>query len=548
MSRLYLLKSGKRRLLNEVGGSSIEIHELDKIQFEIQCQDSAPELYIEDYKVSLRKVGDVFISEEYQFFRESFGESLIRLYAEGKYNEYLANVLAQKVTCDKAIEIIEFLYERNPNLLKVDFSRTTIEKTLVSSNEVNFESFIDFSQNFINLLNKNRHALKTLIKSKVSKKINDVGGIINPEDVISNLDRLYQDQTSSDVIINNNFYSTKDIKGESLHNFYDFHENRVILSGLIYTKNQLYKIKEFLSGAGMENSLSFDKEYASFKEEKYNFSKIILQVTSDGLLKRINLIINDLDAYINFFKIKLNVNYVKPIYPLITNFVRNSKFYKDIFFEIKCLYECGVFGFNDVVSKIKIRSMSKIYEFFCFYKLEDVFINLGFNMVEQDILHNLPTKTIFDNELIEIEIQYEPKIPYIDDASRSGLVRLTYGRKFNFYNPDYVVSIKNKLINKESYYIFDAKFRSYQSLVRYEELEKLKSKYFNDVNYLDIYKKTISNKEIFGVFLIYPGDNKIALSQGGIFGNYISLPIFNGIPLKNNFDSNYIESLIKYTT
>lgn len=548
MSRIYLLKAGKRRLLNELGGSPIEIHELDKIQFEIQCLDSSPEIYIEDYKISLKKSGQVFLSEEYQFFRESFGESFIRLYADGKNTEFLVNILAQKVTCDKALELIDFLYKRNSNLLKVNFSRTTIEKSLVNSEEINFEGFIDFSQNLINFLNKSRHNLKNLIKNKVTKKVNDFGGIINPDDVVCNLDKLFQDETSYEVIIHNSFYSTKDIKGESLYDFYDFYENRVILSGLLYTKNQLYKIKDFLSGDKTDEYFSFDKEYSNFTEGRYNFSKIILQVTSEALLKRINIIINDLENYIAFFNKKLKVRHIRPVYPAITNIVKNSKFYKDLFFIFKCLYECGTFGFNDVTSKFKIRSMSKIYEFFCFYKLEDTFLELNFKIIEQKIDNFIPKKTTFDNGTIVLEVIYEPLIPYLYDTNESGLVRMSLGRKFNFYNPDYVISIKNKLTNKYSYYIFDAKFRSYWSLNKSEELKNLKGKYFDDIGYLDTEKMTISDKLIFGVFLVYPGDKNILLTQENLLQKYVTLPIFEGIPMKNSFDKNQIEKLIDYTT
>lgn len=547
MSRIYLLKSGKRRLLSGLDGSPIEIHELDNIQFEIECLDSSPEIYIEDYKVSLKKNGKFFVSEEYQFFRESFGESLIRLYTDGKSSEFLVNVLAQKVTCDKALEIIDFLYKRNSNLLKVDFSRTTIEKSLVSDKEINFEGFIDFSQNLINFLNKNRHSLKILIKNKVSKKFNNFSGVINPEDVIYNLDRLFQDENSSEVIINNNFYSTKDIKGESLYDFYDFYENRSILSGLIYTKNQLYSIKEFLSGGQVDNSFSFDKEYSKFTNDKYNLSKIILQVTSEGFLKRINIIIDDLDGYIIFLNKKLKINHTKPIKPVITNLVKNSKFYKDIFFMIKCLYECGTFGFSDITSKFKIRSMSKLYEFFCFYKLEDIFLELDFKIIEQNMCGDIPKKTTLDNGLTTLEINYEPLIPYIYNANESGLVRRSSGKNFNYYNPDYVISINNKLISKESYYILDAKFRSNFSLKKYGELENLKKKYFDDLGYLDIEKMSISNNVIFGVCLVYPGDTNIPLEQSSFFEKYVSLPIFNGIPMKNGFDKNHIKQLIEYT-
>lgn len=548
MSRIYLLKNGQKRLLNESGGSQIEIHELDKVQFEIQSPYTSPEVYIEDYKVTLTKKGDVFISEEYQFFRESFGESKIRLYEDGKNKEFLINVLAQKVTCDKALEIINFLYKRNPNLLKIDFSRTTIEKSLVRNETTNLEGFIDFSQNLINFLNKSRSNLKNLIKRKIAKKVNDFGGTVNPDDVICNLDRVFYDETSSDVLINTNFYSIRDIKGEIFHDFYDFYENRVILSGLIYTKNQLFNIKQLLSGNTLHKDFSFDKEYSNFKEGSFNFSKIILQVTSDGLLKRINIIINELDSYINYLNKKLKINHSQPVYPKLTNTIKNSLFYKELFFTIRCLYECGTFGFNDVISKFKVRSMSKIYEFFCFYKLEDVFLDLDFTIVDRVTEKYIPKKTIFENEEFFLEIIYEPIIPHINDSHESGLVRISFGRNFNYYNPDYIINIRSKKTNKEAYYILDAKFRSYLNLHKYQELEKLKKKYFDDIGYVNIEKMIISNKPIFGVCLVYPGDTKIFLSeQSNLFETYVSLPIFNGIPMTNNFDKSYIRDLIEYT-
>lgn len=549
MSRIYLLKDGKKRLLSESGVSQIELHELDKVQFEIQCLSTSPEVYIEDYQVSLKKQGNVFLSEEYQFFRESFGESKIRLYADGKSNEFLINVLARKVTCDKALEIIDFLYKRNPNLLKIDFSRTTIEKSLVSSQETNFEGFIDFSQNLINFLNKSRSNLKNLIKKKMSKKVNDFGGTVNPDDVIYNLDRIFYDENSSDVLINNHFYSIKDIRGEGFYDFYDFYENRVILSGLIYTKNQLYNIKKLLSGSTINKNFSFDKEYSNFKEGNFNFSKIILQVTSDGLLKRINIIINDLDNYINYLNKKLKINHTKPIYPRVTNTIKNSLFYKELFYIIRCLYECGTFGFNDVVSKFKVRSMSKIYEFFCFYKLEDVLLDLNFNITDRITDKHIPKKTTFENEEVFLDIIYEPEIPHIDDINESGLVRMSFGGNFNYYNPDYIINVRNKKTNKDAYYILDAKFRSYWSLSKYEELEKIKKKYFDDMRYVNTDKMSVSNQSIFGVCLVYPGDKKLFLSQqSNLFEKYVSLPIFNGIPMTNNFDKSYIGTLIEYTS
>lgn len=549
MPRIYLLKDGKKRLLNESGVSQIELHELDKVQFEIQCLSTSPEIYIEDYKVSLKKEGDAFLSEEYQFFRESFGESKIRLYADGTNNEFLINVLAQKVTCDKALEIIDFLYKKNPNLLKIDFSRTTIEKSLVSSQETNFEGFIDFSQNLINFLNKSRSNLKNLIKKKMAKKFNDFGGNVNPDDVICNLDRIFYDEASSDVLIKKNFYSIKDIKGESFYDFYDFYENRVILSGLIYTKNQLYNIKNFLSGSTLHEDFSFDKEYSNFKEGSFNFSKIILQVTSDGLLKRINIIINELDSYISYLNKKLKINHSKPFYPRVTNTIKNSLFYKELFFIIKCLYECGTFGFNDVVSKFKVRSMSKIYEFFCFYKLEDIFLDLNFTMIDRITDKYMPKKTTFENEEVVLEIIYEPVIPHINDTYESGLVRVSFGGNFNYYNPDYIINVRSKKTNKDAYYILDAKFRSYNSLSKYEELEKIKKKYFDDMGYVSFEKMSVSNKSIFGVCLIYPGDKKLFLSsQSDLSEKYVSLPIFNGIPMTNSFDKSYMRNLIKYAS
>lgn len=71
MSRIYLLKSGKRRLLSGLDGSPIEIHELDNIQFEIECLDSSPEIYIEDYKVSLKKMANFLYLKNINFLERA---------------------------------------------------------------------------------------------------------------------------------------------------------------------------------------------------------------------------------------------------------------------------------------------------------------------------------------------------------------------------------------------------------------------------------------------------------------------------------------------
>ena len=72
------------------------------------------------------------------------------------------------------------------------------------------------------------------------------------------------------------------------------------------------------------------------------------------------------------------------------------------------------------------------------------------------------------------------------------------------------------------------------------------------MRYVNTDKMSVSNQSIFGVCLVYPGDKKLFLSQqSNLFEKYVSLPIFNGIPMTNNFDKSYIQlddGIITYTT
>lgn len=548
--------NGKPKDLSRFFGEVINVFELDYISIQLDLDGNRPEVYIEDYEVSLDQKTNSFVSQRHQFFRESFGLSYLRIYHNDEKYEYIFNVLAEKVTSDQAQSIIEYVYEKNPNLLKVNFSRTTIQQNLVRDEDTHFESFLDFTQSFINFLDSRKFYLINLINKKsVSKKeiiYNRTNKIIDPEDVLLNLDKIYQDNTSSDIYINRNYYSASNLPSESLSETFDFKDNQIILSSLIYTQINLRKILDIINGIDLINPLNSDKEYNELSSRN-DISRIILKVTSFGLLKRITLILKEIEYYTHFFKNVLKVSHKGPIYPQITKLTLANPFYKDIFLKIKNIYECGAFGMQGISAKIKIRSMSKIYEFFCLYKMIESLENLGFSVEEEYKSGDIPQIITLNRDDKSIKIYYEKRINYIDNENLGGstLVSTNYyhqgNKKYNYYNPDYVIEIEDKKSSKVFYYIIDAKFRSYRNLKADNTLEKTKGKYFDSLRYFDHRNNTLSNSNILGNILLYQGNENFGLYENVHLKGFVSLPLFEARSLYENLDKNFISDLIKYT-
>lgn len=555
---IKILINGQPRDINRSYGETINVFELDYVSLQLDLDGMRPEVYIEDYEVTLEKKNKSFFSEKHQFFRESFGLSYLRIYHNNEVYEYIFNVLAAKVTSDQAQAIIEYVYEKNPNLLKVNLSRTTIQQNLVKDEDTQFESFLDFTQSFINFLDSKKSYLKNLIKKKsVSKKEvydNGTNKIIDPEDVIFNLDKIYQDNTSSDIYINRNYYSASNLPSNSLSETFDFKENQIILSSLIYTQVNLKKILDILTGIDLVSPVNSDKEYNKFFSyvNKNDISKVILKVTSVGLLKRITLILKEIEYYIHFFKNVLKVSHKGPIYPKITKLTLANPFYKDIFLRIKYIYECGSFGLDGISAKIKIRSMSKIYEFFCLYKMIESFKSLGFFIKKEIKDGDIPQIIIMDRDDKKITIYYEKLIHYIENINKeeSSLVSINYYHKdkeYSYYNPDYIVEIEDKISSNLFYYILDAKFRKSRNLISDNTLLKTKGKYFDNLRYFNCKNNTLSNGNILGNIILYQGQESFHLYENNHLSDFVSLPLFEVRSLCENIDQKFIKDLIRYT-
>lgn len=541
-------------------GDVVNISELDQVLFQFDFEGNPPKAYIEDYELHLERKNNSFSSEKYQFFRESFGISYLRIYHGDQIFEYAFNVLAEKVTCDQAESIIEYVYTKNPNLLKVSFSRTTIEKSLVKDESTHFESFLDFSQSLVNYLDSKKLFINRLIKKKfISQKTvvnNGTNKNIDPEEVLFNLDKIYHDNTSSDILINRNYYSASGLPSISLKDTYDFKENQIILAGLIYTKINLNKILEVLDGIDLVETSNSDKEYYSFKKSEFyrrDISKVILKVTSTGILKRVLFLLKEIEYYIYFFEKKCNVSYNGPIYPKITKVTIANSFYKEIFGKIRYIYECGSFGLNDIVAKIKIRSMSKIYEFFCLYKLINCFERIGFTLVEEIKDGDIPKEIKLERDNKIVCIFYEKIIQYIGayPMDKSDLVSVNYdhshAKKYDYYNPDFVVSIEDKMTLNKVYYILDAKFRNLHLMQKDKTLEKIKFKYFDNIKYFNIRNKTLSNRSILGNFILYQGKKSASLFENIHLRNFKTLPLFEILPLYNDLNDSFVEDLILFS-
>ena len=162
----------------------------------------------------------------------------------------------------------------------------------------------------------------------------------------------------------------------------------------------------------------------------------------------------------------------------------------------------------------KIRSTSKIYELFTMYKLIDVLHNDGWKItssVEHSFFKRfIPSQINFRKEDSVLNLYYEKKIlGFNENTQHNDLVALNKNNpksQYNYYNPDFIL-VKQKHDNI-SYYIFDSKYSSSNTLRNYKVLDNLYEKYFTNMATYDQVNNILEKHSIKCVNAIHPFGEK----------------------------------------
>lgn len=488
---------------DEVALSSvINVFDMDTVEFEIIGNDSdclsstEVQIFLEDYEIPSVNIGDglTLKSQINHLFRESFGYSTVRIFIDNEiFSELLFNVSTDEKKFDNIKSMMVYLLQNNERILDLCFARTKYKSKNDGESNASFDTIISLAEKIIKTFNEKTPSLHKELRNRlelVKENINEKNFYnINPYDVIDNLDQLYQGYSPNSLTLFGKIYSLDNIKRENHIDSYDLEENRILLGGLISIKEILLNISDAIDKKLYRPT--YDKEYKTikpfYKLNAFSIDDLYAQLTTSGMQKRIDYILDSTDELIYFFQRKLTVNFEGFIPPNLTPFARKSSFYLTVYEYLDDWYSLGSPNIGIDHDLAKIRSTSKIYELFTLYKLIDALQSDGWKVVDSIVNTSYksfaPSQVNFRKEDSCLNLYYEKKIlGFNENTQHNDLVALNKNEpknQYNYYNPDFVI-VKQKQ-DDVSYYILDSKYSSSNTLRNYKVLEKLYEKYFSNM-------------------------------------------------------------------
>lgn len=537
--------------VKEYDNVSIKIIYSKSIEFE-------PIVYLEDYQIAISKIDEktFFISKAF-IFRESFGYSDLRFYLEedGAIVEPFIlrfNVAVKKINALNIEKMLNYLCKHSENIINLCLSRTKLEFDNDSSKKSDPETILNTAEEFINQVLEVRlelhyHLRKRLVPIKIPKwQSTDRFINIEPYDILENIDKLIPTSTDGDVLINGRLYSIDAVDVSTLTPITDVEENNILIGACYSIRRVLKELIDMLNqGANFSQATLFDYEYESIEG-------LLLRVTKGGMLLRADLLVSRIEELIKYFKNDLGIVYKGELKPKITPYVRASRVYRILFEKIHKWYDLGQPSTRGSDYLVKLKSVSKIYEIFTWFKIIEyfnvpnifkIFIrNLDFS--DDNRIGLLPRELDIESDSFKINLKYEPKIePFrLNETKHLDLVDMkhTYGYKNSFWLPDFVMKISNKSNDDAIYVILDAKYSRAASVKEYH-LPKIYEKYFQ---YLSVFNESIGifdNSKVIAVLALYPEESSYKsisyFEKHGLESPIPRLPLVGGVGLSVEYQS-----------
>ena len=534
--------------INNISSSSINVMDFHEIQFFLKFEQSEDfEIYVEDYLLPIQnKIDSVFeySSIKDKIFRESFGYSTVRIYSsnELKY-EISFNVFTNNSKFEQIKKMVIYLLKNNNRVLDICLSRTKLELDNFKDSSPNIESVINLAEEILKIFLSKKGSYSTILKKRLEATkdlVNESDHFnLDPYEIFNNISDIFPSNEPNSINLRGKRYSLDNIKRDTFEESYNLEENQILIGGIYSIKHTLLHLKFTLSlNCEKEDKPTFESEYSNLQSFQKNFSidDLYLQVTTDGISKRIDNILDSVDAVLFELQKKLKISFNGYKHPKYTQFVKHSSFYRNIFFKLLEWYNIGDPDLGVNKNLIKIRSTSKIYELFCLYNVIESLYKAGWNVVKTK------QHTFFENFIPEyiqlkkndniLELFYERTINPISSTTKNNdLVYLDHKKTSNFryYTPDFIFK-KTNINGDVKYFIFDSKYSNSSTLDKYKVLDELYRKYYTNLGVFNIEDMRLESNNILSVVAFHPFGNK-ALSKWSNIPNIRVFPIVESAKL-----------------
>lgn len=518
-----------------------------------------PQVFVEDHHLPLHREDFIdennnlvvaFASIPEKVFRESFGAAFIRLYVGNEEFAYPVEVLATKVTAAQAEKMIRYLTERREQIIRVCLSRTMRPAGMKDEGQSDPEMVISTAEQVINILLESRTDLRQQLRSKLiptkvpTWKAEKSGSLIDPVDVIFNLDALRPGDGRQDVRLRGRTYSTQAIDVTTLKHECNVEENTILIGGLYSIRRVISWLMDEIGSAFKNQQIAnYDKEYVSLGE-------MMIKFTGGAMYERCARVVEASETLIKMLENEFNIVFAGEAHPKITPYVRSSRLYRTIFEQYAKWYGLGSPTLEGELFLIKLRALSKIFEFFVLFRLFDYLRARNWQLTHANMNEAfdrlIPEVLVFERDEVRITLSYEPTIRlHNGDTRHMDLVKLQHAIHIGpNWTPDYTLRVENMNGEAVRHLILDAKYSNTYSVDKYH-LPKLAEKYYDHQAVFNTKLNILSRNEIMGVFAVFPE----FLDQmpkplgaridkfGGQSKTPLMLPMLCGLPISFRTDS-----------
>lgn len=469
---------------------------------------------------------------------------------DGKENYFYTDFLriaTTKQTTAQVEQMLEEIEKNIPNFLEVCFSRNKKNSGLKNDSIRSIWNTLKLVDEIIKAYEENYDSFFNHKKSFVEPvaSVEDVRSmrVVNQESlrwIACNPDNLVKTDKKTGISFNGQNYMPSKIKTYISQYSYNVYENRVILG---FLKNIIGYLENQITGFAKEiiEVENIPESIVAQLPNTHALTGKCVYVYYKGVVKRFSEKKDILEEiYYRYEKI------LKCLPEEIYGLPKLTNTFKQIYHYRIC-YECmakwfgvGDYTFDHLNYLFKLKTLSRIFEYYCLIKIQNAISLCGFILRESDRIiydveddsENINNQYIFEGNGYEITLLYEPSIW----RDKSNTCTNLYSTGYNFikskwnvrWTPDFVLKISGDC--KDYYYILDAKYSNFYNVKR-RYIPELVLKYGTQIASKD---KFFS--DIIGIGAIYPSkEDKIYYfkrnaidSQKHALPQYFSLTIVDG--------------------
>ncbi len=584
--QLFIVRGGARELLKFADYehvASVSITETEPVEFVLVDKmryESRPRLWIGDASIEPSEVRTADVFTEYRwyphqkpsFFLNHFGTSRIVLElheqsGETRTFQTFVEVYARKFNAEQVELLLQYLERHFDDIVKSCFSLTTqgsgtdqklggFRHARVLMEEARYG--LDLLQaSLVRLRQKKRSRLTPQPSLRSWSQVGYVGEYATHW-LTNHLDTLVPSPGNARAVaIGNRRYTPQVIETEELVEDTDVYENQIIHGYLVDVAAKLQQIEAYY-----QEQLEFMWELETPTDIPigYQSFNIIRREFGQAYCERLLTQCRALQSLCRYCQHQLQE--VVPVHrplresPKLTSGFHSYPHYRSLFERIRAWYALG--GLDRRLDRflLGLRTIDKLYEFFCLFKLVEAVTSAGFEKQEATHLssenaslmaiENPYDKYVFSNRNNQwATLYYEPNLSRAN-SDVDGLIDVKHGSYQKYpYRPDFVLECRGS--NSYQYIVLDAKYKNPNSWG--DELPSMALKYLHGLGSVNGGFPSTQ-----ALILLYPkqsggaGDswNRYHSEEYDLFSNQPAKPVLGAISLSLQ-DSNNVSADLTLT-